>query len=281
MNAKAYLRIIRPTNCVIAGVAVAIAGLVAVGPSIYEYAKLLDLMLAGLVAFLFVAAGNTLNDYYDHEVDRINHPGRPIPSGLIHRDNALTFAIILFVPTVFLGLLINLESFLVVLVSAAVMINYERTLKRRGFLGNLQIGWLVASLFLLGGFAVHDGRTEAIVRVAALAVLSFLATLGREITKDIEDVKGDQDRTTLPKSMGLEKSANLARLFYATAIGFSLLLFFLGVFGYFYLGSVLLADAVFLVSMLVILINPTLASNLSKAAMILALAAFLLGALLA
>ncbi|MFQ6107843.1 MAG: UbiA family prenyltransferase [Thermoplasmata archaeon] len=279
MSSKVYVTIIRPANCLIASAAVVIAGLVAVGYSVLELGRLIDLLLASLVVFLFVGAGNTLNDYFDYEVDRINHPERPIPSGLIARRNAMTYAIILFLPTFVLALLVGVESFLVVLISGAVMASYERRLKRRGFLGNLQISWLVALLFLFGGLAVYEGDAKILARVAALSVMAFLATLGREITKDIEDVRGDRNRTTLPMSVGVRNSAYIAQLFYAAAVVVSLIVFHLGVLGRFYLWSVLVADAVFLVSAVSVFRNPTMSSRLSKVAMVLALLAFLLGVL--
>ncbi|MCJ2511777.1 MAG: UbiA family prenyltransferase [Candidatus Thermoplasmatota archaeon] len=279
MTARAYVTIIRPGNCLIASGAVAVAGLVAVGYSVLEHAALVNLALACSAVFLFVGAGNTLNDYYDYDVDKVNHPERPIPSGLIARGNALTLAVILFVSTFLLGLLINLESLAVVSISAVVMISYERKTKRKGFLGNLQISWLVGGLFLFGGIAVYDNEAEALLRVTALAALAFLSTLGREITKDIEDLRGDRDRTTLPMSLGPGRSANLARLFYAIAIVLSLVLFFMGTFGLSYLVFVLLADIVFIVSMAFISGNPSLSSNVSKAAMVFALMAFMLGGL--
>lgn len=279
MTARAYVTIIRPGNCLIASGAVAVAGLVAVGYSVLEHVALVNLALACCAVFLFVGAGNTLNDYYDYDMDKVNHPDRPIPSGLIARGNALTLAVILFVPTFLLGLLINLESLVVVSISAVVMVSYERKMKRKGFLGNLQISWLVGGLFLFGGIAVYDNEAEALLRVTALAALAFLSTLGREITKDIEDLRGDRDRTTLPMSLGPGRSANLARLFYAIAIVLSLVLFFMGTFGLSYLGLVLVADTVFIACMAYMTSNPSLSSNLSKAAMVSALAAFLLGGL--
>jgi geranylgeranylglycerol-phosphate geranylgeranyltransferase len=279
MSAGAYLTIIRPVNSLIASGAVAIAGLVAVGLSILEYSALVDLVLACCVVFLFVGAGNSLNDYYDHEVDKINHPERPIPSGLIEREQVLTFAILLFVPAFLLGLFINLEALAIVLISAAVMLSYEKRLKRRGLLGNLQISWLVGSVFLFGGVSVYDGESDALLRVAFLAVLAFFATLGREITKDIEDLKGDRDRVTLPMSMGPRGAANLARAFYAFAIALSLALYWWGALGIFYLGVVVAADAVFIACMIFVMSRPSRSSDLSKMAMVLALVAFLLGGL--
>jgi len=191
----------------------------------------------------------------------------------------MTLAMALFVPAFLLGLFVNIECFVVVLISAVIIVSYERRLKRRGFAGNVQISWLVASLFLFGGFSVCEGDVSALLRVASIAIMAFLATLGREITKDIEDMKGDTDRETLPRTMGIGMSALLARVFYAVAVVFSLLLIPTNVFGFLYLPSVLFADVIFAATMLLVLSNPKQSSGISKIAMVVALAAFLIGGL--
>lgn len=279
MSSKAYLTIIRPANCLIASVAVAIGGLVAVGDNILQLPNLLDLVLAAIVVFLFVGAGNTLNDYYDHEVDMVNHPERPIPSGSLRRSRALAYAVALFILTFILGILINVESLLVIFLSAVIMVSYERKLKRRGLVGNLQISWLVGSLFLFGGLSVYDQEIEAIIKVSILTLLALLATLGREITKDIEDVKGDEDRMTLPMAFGVAESAYFARVAYGIAILLSIALYPAGVFGILYLGVVVVANAVFIATMALVLRSPALSSDISKVAMVMALAAFFVGAI--
>lgn len=279
MSKRAYIRIIRPGNCLIASAAVIVAGLIAVGVQVSESSRLVNLIVSAFVVFFFVAAGNTLNDYYDHDVDRVNHPERPIPSGLIQREDAMTLAMALLVPTFLLSLFVNIECFVIVVISAMIIVSYERRLKRRGFTGNVQIGWLVASLFLFGGFSVYEGDVSALSRVISMAILAFLATLGREITKDIEDLKGDKDRATLPRTMGIGRSAFVARSFYAVAIIFSLLLVAADIFGILYLPSVIFADAIFATTMFLVSSNPRQSSRISKIAMVVALAAFLLGSL--
>lgn len=279
MSTRAYPQIIRPVNCLIASAAVFIAGLIAVGVQVSESARFLNLIISSFAVFFFVAAGNTLNDYYDFEVDRVNHPERPIPSGLIRREDAMTLAMTLFVPAFLLSLFVNIECFVIVVISATIIVSYEKRLKRRGFAGNVQISWLVASLFLFGGFSVYKGGVSALLRVTSIATLAFLATLGREITKDIEDLKGDKDRETLPRTMGIGRSALVARLFYAVAIIFSLLLVATDIFGILYLPSVLFADATFVATMLLVSSNPKQSSGISKIAMVVALAAFMVGVL--
>jgi len=74
---RALVRITRPHNAVVAGLTALLGYLIATGtltsPS----------LLLAVVVVLVTAAGNVINDVYDIEIDRINRPERPIPSGEI------------------------------------------------------------------------------------------------------------------------------------------------------------------------------------------------------
>ena len=73
---NAYLEIIRPGNAIMAVIAVL---LVAIISGIFT----LNVLLACTVVFIITGAGNSINDYFDHKIDAINKPYRPIPSGRI------------------------------------------------------------------------------------------------------------------------------------------------------------------------------------------------------
>jgi len=87
-------------------------------------------------------------------------------------------------------------------VNIVLMVSYEAALKARGAPGNLVIAYLVGSLFLFAGVSVFRSSIDPLVRTGILAALAFFTTLGREITKDIEDMRGDVDRRTLPHRIG-------------------------------------------------------------------------------
>ena len=74
-----YLEITRPANCVLTAVGVAVGAFVAVGPELAGMAP--QLALGCGAAMACVAGGNVLNDWFDRETDRANHPQRPLPSG--------------------------------------------------------------------------------------------------------------------------------------------------------------------------------------------------------
>ena len=72
---RAAAEVLRPANCAITFASVLLGGWL--GPHAISPA----LLLAALSASLIMAGGNALNDLCDIEADRINKPGRPLPSG--------------------------------------------------------------------------------------------------------------------------------------------------------------------------------------------------------
>jgi len=167
---------------------------------------------------MLVGGGNALNDYNDRETDKENHPERPIPSGKVSADSAYTYAQSLLG----LGLLIlllaleNKMPFVVALIGVLLLIAYENGLKAAGITGNVAVGLMSGAVFLFAGMAVNDpGPT---LWMFGLAVL---ATITREIVKDIQDLEGDTDRRTLPSRIGIRYSLNIAILILLIAVGLS------------------------------------------------------------
>ena len=283
-----HLQLMRPLNSAMGAVAVFVGALVAAGPSLLSSDAALAVAIAAAVAFLYTAGGNALNDYRDRLTDRLNHPRRPIPSRRIRAEEARRFSIALFSVGMMAALFIgyprpNGLCILVAVVNCILLVGYEMRLKMWGFPGNLTVSWLTASLFLFGGAATQDSIPPTIfpAPVLALALLAFLASVGREIIKGIEDVKGDRDRMTLPRVLGTRRSGHVASLWILLAVGFSCIpVFPLGIFGpQYYLPIVALADGMFIYSVLVLFGNPGKASQAAKLAMLVALAAFMAGAL--
>src|SRR3970040_1385218 len=195
------LSLARPLNCVMSAVGVGIAAVATVGLAGVA-ARALSIGIAGLVAALFIAAGNALNDYYARDTDRVNHPDRPIPRGEVSPNHARSFAAVLFAVSFVGALAVNVEASLVVTANLAAMIFYEKFFKSRGGSGNALIAYLVGSLFVFGGFSAYGGDLQALSRSVVLGLLAGFATTGREIAKDIEDVAGDVDRRAPPERMG-------------------------------------------------------------------------------
>jgi geranylgeranylglycerol-phosphate geranylgeranyltransferase len=277
-----YLQLVRPANCLMSATAVLIAAIIAAGDATFDMIQ--NIAFALITVFLFTAAGNALNDYNDRKIDKLNKPYRPIPAGKIKAKNALYFAYIVFSISVFTGLLVDLEwlnfnkipaPFVILIICLAVMISYELKFKQKGFSGNLCISFLTGALFVFGGAAVKN-----ITIMFAFAILAFFATLGREIVKDIEDLKGDFGyRTTLPMTIGIKNSALLGGLAFVLAVIFSALPYFIKVVDIKYLFAVAIADAIFIYCAVISFSKPSVSVKTAKIGMIVALAAFITGSM--
>ena len=202
---KHYFDLTRPGNAVLTAIAVIAGGFIAIGPDIIDFQK--EMIICCISAMMLVGGGNALNDYNDRESDKQNHPERPIPSGKISADTALTFAQTLLG----LGLVIllitldNKMPFVIAFIGMVTLVAYEGRLKATGISGNIAVGFMSGAVFLYAGMAVaNPGPT------LWLFGLAFLATISREIIKDIQDLEGDKDRFTLPARIGIDSSLNIA-----------------------------------------------------------------------
>ena len=273
------LRLVRVGNLGVSFVGTLVGGLVARGTGLTLPLEIwIAVLLAAVSTSLVTAGGNVLNDLLDQEGDRTNHPGRPLVTGEISTRTARALAAGLFVGggLVVVPLLLIAPWIGVLLVLAIVaLLGYEFRLKSRGFVGNLTVAFLTGMVFLYGGTAA--GNPLILLPFAAMA---FLATLSREVIKDMEDVAGDVGRSTLPKTHGMGAAGGLARGAVTAALLLSVLPFFWflrwgSVVGIIYLVLVLAADGVFVLSVAYLPTRLHWEQTMSKVGMTVALFAFL------
>jgi geranylgeranylglycerol-phosphate geranylgeranyltransferase len=269
---KGYLKLFRLGNCAMAALGALLAAVVCVGiEGLSDFAAQIAFSMAVVVAF--TAAGNAYNDYFDREVDKKAHPERPLPLGTVTPYGAALSAVVLFAVATALSVFVNLWSVAIVVTSILVMVGYERLLKAEGLAGNLAISWLTGALFLFGGVAVDSLNIAWI-----LAALAFLATLGREIVKDIQDIEGDRgSRLTLPMRIGVRRAGVVGSVAFASAVVLSPLPYSLDLLSVWYVPAVIVADAIFIYCALIHFRNPEKGQKVAKLAMLVALIAFLLG----
>ena len=161
-----------------------------------------------LSVLLFMAAGNTINDANDAQIDRIAHPMRPIPSGEITAESAIRVALAeMFIASVIA--VMNPTTLVIFIPALLLMITYELgpMTKSKGLIGNIAISLMVAAVILYGAAAV-DASIGMLVIFAASA--AFFVNLARELVKDCEDINADSGRKTLPMSFGLMNTRLLA-----------------------------------------------------------------------
>ena len=217
-----YLALTRPGNAILTAIAVIAGAFIAKGPEdILDFQT--EIAICCVSAMMLVGGGNALNDYNDRESDKKNHPERPIPAGEVSADAALNYSytllglgltILLLAPNKVPNL--DLMPFVIALLGMVTLFAYENGLKAAGIAGNIAVGLMSGAVFLYAGYAVNDsGPTNWMFGLAVLA------TITREIVKDIQDLEGDKDRFTLPARIGINMSLNLATLILVVAIGLS------------------------------------------------------------
>jgi geranylgeranylglycerol-phosphate geranylgeranyltransferase len=237
LKITAYLELSRPINGLIAFISVYLGAIFAVGMKEAAIFADIDVFVVAISALLLLSAGNALNDYCDHEIDRINKPQRPIPSGRISRRSALVFSVILVGLGTWLGSLVNPYAAAIAVGVSCCLIVYAAWLKRTPLVGNLVVGLLTGVTFIVGGIAVRTMRGTFVP-----AIFAFLFTTAREIVKDIEDTEGDIENhaRTISVLWGKRVAVLISSFFMLTVILFSPVPYLLNWYSWRYLATVVI-----------------------------------------
>lgn len=177
---KAYLQLCRPANLptaaadILAGMS--ISGLFA-GLGVFEL-PIVDLppffMLIMASVFLY-GGGVVLNDVFDVEIDKIERPERPIPSGVVPLKMAGLFGSILLLVGICLAFLVNRDCGLISILLALAILSYDKFAKHHAFLGPLNMG-VCRGLNLLMGISLLN-TTENWPYVLVPIVFIFAVTM--------------------------------------------------------------------------------------------------------
>lgn len=271
----AYAQLIRIKNCGIAALSIFITAAMVLG----EFGISVKILYAAVAVAVITAAGNIFNDYYDYVIDKINRPNRPIPSGKVRRSDAMMLSIILFLLGIAMAYNINKICFALAVLNSLILMAYARYSKKMFLVSNFVVSYLIASVFIFGSLAAAGDISRA-KPVFVLAACAFLMTFSREITKDIEDVKGDKESgaRTLPICKGEETAKTTAIVFsvFAVLLGFIPYIFEIIHNPLYYLILILAADGIFIYS----LMKPAKESQkLMVYGMLMALVAFFVGSI--
>lgn len=245
----AYITLVRVPNSLMIGFAVVVGEAIALGR-----VPPLDRALFGfLTASLLMAGTMVMNDIYDVEVDRVNSPQRPIPSGRVSSREALGFAGLLAALSIVFSILLGIWTLLTALLALVLMFYYNTRGKQTGFLGNANVSFNVALPFFYGGVAVGSLRPLLFV----FSVLAFLANLGREVAKGIPDLQGDREQgiRTLAVIRGPRLAGRVSAALFVAAVLLSFLPPFLGSVSLLYFPIIVVADLGFLSSGYSLMVN--------------------------
>ncbi len=158
----------------------------------------------------------TLNDFYDRDIDAINEPYRPIPSGAISITQVVTQILVLLVAGI--GVAFALDRWaghefptLTAITLGGTFLAYIYSapplkLKRNGWLGNYALG---ASYIALPWWAGHALFGDLNWKIAILTLIYSLAGLGIAVVNDFKSVEGDRQLglKSLPVMFGVTTAA--------------------------------------------------------------------------
>lgn len=184
-----YLRLMRPAN-VITAVADVMAGMAIAGyflqlaPGSFEWGSgpqisLLPVILLCISTIGLYSGGIILNDVFDADLDKIERPERPIPSGLISKKAATIFGGIFFFIGIFSAGLYNSNSqYLAVAIMVSCLI-YNKFLKHSAIFGPLNMG-LCRGLNLLLGISIIPTAIQqwwflAIIPIIYIAAITMIS----------------------------------------------------------------------------------------------------------
>jgi len=201
----------------------------------------LSLLYGAVTAFTLTGAAMAVNDYYDFDIDKINEPNRPIPSGEVSKKTALlTTGILTAVGFVF-AYAVSLSCLLFAIAAWAIMVAYSTFGKRSGLAGNLLVSACISAPFLYGSL-IAVNLIE--VNILLFASMAFLSNTGREVAKGIVDVQGDAAHNikTLTVVFGERKAAFAAAALFVFAVCLSPLPLIFNLVSFWFVPFVLVTD---------------------------------------
>ncbi len=234
-SVPAYLSLIRPVNLLITFLSIVAAGILAGG----GWGEMMPMFLAGVAGAAVAAGANAINDYFDVDIDRINRPERPIPSGRLTAEQAWRVWLTSSILGCACGLTIGPWPFAITIGSVVLLYLYSRTLKSTPLAGNLVVGGMTGMAFMFGGTAIG-----AVDQAVVPALFAFLVNVAREIVKDIEDREGDarHHAGTLPVRYGIGPARLAATVALLSLIIVTILAYTREHYDVIYLRIVLVAD---------------------------------------
>jgi 4-hydroxybenzoate polyprenyltransferase len=156
----------------------------------------LNLFMLVLASASVIAAGYIINNFYDSEKDLINRPNKSMLDRLVSQNTKLSFYFVLNFLAVVMASYVSFNAVLFFSIYIFGIWFYSHKLKKLPFIGNLTSAILTITPFF--AIFIYYRNFETVIFVHATFL--FLIVSMRELTKDLENIKGDlsQNYQTIP-----------------------------------------------------------------------------------
>lgn len=214
---RGFIDLLRPFTLLAPAVGGVSGALMACGFNHFSRFELFTLIYGVGTLILVNGASNSLNQVYDAEIDKINKPYRPIPSGIVTKDEARTIAYFLYFFALFRACMINYDFAILILIIMCFTIVYSVEpirMKKRLWLSNITIATGRGMLGFVAAWCIFGSITSPVPWIVGTIMCIYL--VGATTTKDFTDVKGDKEYNmkTLPVVYGRNKSVAVSAPFF-------------------------------------------------------------------
>ncbi len=189
-------------------------GVVSAGVNVSDhlFTLFLGVLLTGP---LVCATSQAVNDWYDRDVDAINEPNRPIPSGRVPGSWGLYIGIAWSIVSLLVAAVLGPVVFVAAIVGLVLAWIYSAPplrLKQNGWFGNAACGACYEGLPWLTGAAVMLGGQLPDARILWVAALYSIGAHGIMTLNDFKSIEGDTQLglKSLPVQLGAHRAARFA-----------------------------------------------------------------------
>ena len=147
----------------------------------------LNLLMLVLASAATIAGGYIINNFYDSEKDLINRPNKSKLDRLVSQNTKLSFYFVLNFSAVIMASYVSFNAVIFFSVYIFGIWFYSHKLKKLPFIGNLTSAILTITPFF--AIFLYYKNFESVIFVHAIFL--FLMISMRELTKDLENMKGD------------------------------------------------------------------------------------------
>jgi chlorophyll synthase len=161
---------------------------------------------------LVCATSQAANDWYDREVDAINEPQRPIPSGRIPGTWGFRIATAWTLLSLLVAIPLGTHGMIAVGIALAFAWAYSAPplrFKQNGWIGNAAVGITYEGLaWITGAIVLLDGAMPS-TRIVLIAALYSLGAHGILTLNDFKAIEGDRQMgiRSLPATLGAQRAA--------------------------------------------------------------------------